>query len=255
MQKTIESALAAVALTLVLAMTESGQTHAQDQEEGALELESAGRGEDSAKAAAAEPPAPVERELPRDEPEEPSRSAVAPGPWRAYAGVRLGMGGSMLFKDADLAYITRFTPGFALGGDYVLHRLFAIGLETRFDFASIEADGVKASFMFWSLAAKPRVRHQLKQLPLEIYAAVPAGLSISNAKEDFRTGKASGMVGLAAGANYFFTSHWALTAELGWTWQFLRFEAPQNVPGLPTVALFEARFGQMALALNALYAF
>ena len=254
MHKTIESALAALALSLALVMTESSQAHAQDQEEGALELDAPGGSDDSAKAPAAEPPpAPEEREVPRDEAEAPTRSAAEPGPWRAYAGIRLGMGGGILFKDDDAAWITRFTPGFALGGDYVLHRLFALGVETRFDFASIEP----ADFMFWSLAIKPRVRHQLKQLPLELYAAVPGGFSISNAKTDTQTGKASGMVGIAAGASYFFTSHWALTAELGWTWQFLRFEGARAnaLPGQSLVALFEGRYGQMALAVNALYAF
>jgi hypothetical protein len=194
----------------------------------------------------------VEHEVPRDEPEEPKAGTVAPGRWRVYAGIRLGMGGGILFKDAEVAWVTRFTPGFALGGDYVLHRLFALGVETRFDFASIEP----ADFMFWSLALKPRVRHQLKQLPVEIYGAVPGGLSISNAKNDNQTGKVSGMVGLAAGANYFFNSHWALTAELGWTWQFLRFEGPRAnpQPGQSLVGLFEGRYGQMALAVNVLYA-
>jgi hypothetical protein len=189
---------------------------------------------------------------PDDASDEPrSRASGEAGPWRVYLGARVGMGGGIKFEDADVAWLTRVTPGFAVGGDYVLHRYFAVGAETRFDFASIEP----AKFMYWSLMAKPRARHQLKQLPLEVYAALPVGLSISNAKDEDRTGKASAMLGIAAGASYFFNAHWAVNAELGWTWHWLRFEQPGTMPGEPTTVLYTARYGQMALALNLLYAF
>lgn len=200
------------------------------------------------------PPPPV------DEPasDEAGASGGNPGNLRVFAGARLGVGGGFRAPDSKFIAAARMTPGFAVGADYVLHRYFAIGGETRFDWASLNE---RDKYMFWSLLVKPRARHQLKQLPLELYADVAAGLSIANASASNETGKVSGALGLGAGANYFFGNHWALNVELGWTWHWLRFDRknPANPAGIPAATpaftqSFDARFGQMALGVNLLYA-
>jgi hypothetical protein len=256
MQKTTLSALSA--LVLALAMTESSQTLAQDQEEGAVEIDGTSASGESAPTAA-EPTAPARADSFGDEvPSEPSsRASGEAGPWRVYAGLRMGVGGTITNKDEDdRPYWARVAPGFDLGADYVLWRYFALGVETRFDWTAIAIeDGTK--FMLWSFSLKPRARHQLKALPLELYAALPFGLSITDPKPDGLKSKAGAMLAIAAGASYFLTPHWALTAELGWTWHWMRFEGDRNppVPGLPLTREYKARFEQMALSVNALYAF
>lgn len=266
MQKTPLSALSALALSLVLVMTESSQAHAQDQEEGAVEIDGSGAPAEPAPSAAPAPaevpPEPTEQP---EEPSEPARSGAGPGAWRAYAGARIGFGGTIYPKDAEQPYWARATPGFALGGDYVLLRYLALGLETRFDWTAIkdidsgepEDDDDGPKFMLWSLMAKPRARHVLKALPLEVYAALPFGLSITSPKQGGYKAKPGATLGLAAGANYFFNDHWGLNGEMGFTWHWMRFEGDRvpPVPGLSQTVLYKARFSQMALAINVLYAF
>ena len=261
MQKTTLSALSVLALSLAL-MTESSQTQAQDQEEGAVEIDGPGASADKAPPPPEATPATTPHEMPPDEvpDDEPKpRASGEPGPWRLYAGLRIGVGGTITNTaeeddQKDNPYWARVTPGFDIGADYVLWRFFALGLETRFDWTAIK-DGTK--FMLWSLALKPRVKHQLKAIPLEVYAAVPFGLSITAPKLDESKAKAGAMLSLAAGATYFLNAHWALAAELGWTWHWMRFEGIRNppVPGLPLEREYKARFNQMALVVNALYAF
>jgi hypothetical protein len=259
MQKTTRSALMAAMLSLATLMTQS--SHAQDQEEGALELEGPSP---AAEASPAPAPAPAPTSTYDDEPTRNdtvgSGRSATPGDLRIYAGPRAGFGGGFRSSDGKVIYAARVTPGVAVGADYVLHRFFAVGLETRLDWASLNEN---VGYMFWSLLAKPRVRHQLKAQPIEIYAAVPMGLSLSNASLSNETGKASGAVGISAGANYFFTSHWALNFELGWTWHWHRFDRqvpgngpPQGVNGIPApITLhFKDTFGQVAFGLNVIYA-
>ena len=255
MQKTTLSALSA--LVLALALTESSQTLAQDQEEGPVEIDGPSAPGESAPTAAESAPAPTRADTSEEEvaSEPSSRTSGDPGPWRVYAGLRMGVGGTITDKDQDSRpYWARVAPGFDLGADYVVWRYFAVGAETRFDWTAIK-DSTK--FMLWSFSLKPRARHQLKALPLELYAALPFGLSITDPKPEGLKSKAGAMLAIAAGASYFLTPHWALTAELGWTWHWMRFEGDRNppVPGLPLTREYKARFEQMALAINALYAF
>lgn len=268
MQKTTQSALLMAMLSLATLMTQSGQ--AQDQEEGAVELD----GPSPAPEASAPPPPPPSEpsanEMPSDSSADNSASGSGstPGNLRVFAGPRVGVGGGYKFEEsaavpAGVARViqpARVTPGFALGADYVLHRYFAIGGETRFDWTSFNE---RNKWMFWSLLAKPRVRHQLKQFPIELYFAVLGGLQVTSAGQSNQTGKVGGALGLSGGASYFFGEHWAVNAELGWTWHWQRFEAkvpgngpPQGVNGIPaSVKLdYASRFGQMALGVNVVYA-
>jgi hypothetical protein len=265
MPMTTRSALMAAMLSLAALTTQSmtQSSHAQDQEEGALELE----GPSPAPEASSAPAAPAATESRYETPSEAGErtsGGTAPSNLRFSAGLRIGVGGGFQPEEnrnvspsnAKTVQPARLTPGFALGADYVLHRYFAIGGETRFDWASIN-DGNK--WMLWSLMAKPRLRHQLKEFPIELYFAVPGGLSVTSSQQKNQSGKVGGTLGLAGGMNYFFGPHWGLNAELGWTWHWMRFQnkypgSPINgVPSFPSVD-YEVRFGQMALALNAVYA-
>jgi hypothetical protein len=261
MQKTTKSAVLTVALSLALQLTQSSHGSAQDQEEGAVELDGPGAPSEPAAAAdsVAAPPASEASTEPVPS-EERATSGANPGKLRFHVGPRIGVGGGFRAPDSKFIAAARVTPGFALGADYVLHRYFALGGETRFDWASLND---RDKFMLWSLLAKPRARHQLKHQPLEVYAALPVGLSVSNAARSNETGKVSAALGIAAGANYFFGDHWALNLELGWTWHWLRFDRsvpgngpPQGINGVPASVTqsFKARFGQMALGVNLLYA-
>jgi hypothetical protein len=261
MQKTTLSALSVLALSLAL-MTESSQTQAQDQEEGAVEIDGPGAPADKASPTPEPAPSSTPAEIPPDEvPDgEPSpRASGQPGPWRLYAGLRIGVGGTITNThedddEEDRPFWARVTPGFDIGADYVLWRFLAVGVETRFDWTAIKD---RTKFMLWSLALKPRAKHQLKAIPLEVYAALPFGLSITDPKPDGLKAKAGAMLAIAAGATYFLNAHWALAAELGWTWHWMRFEGDRSppVPGLPLTRDYKARFEQMALTFNALYAF
>lgn len=176
------------------------------------------------------------------------------GKLRVYGGLRIGVGGG--FKPNkpedeanDVIYTSPATPGIQAGAEYLIHKYFALGLETRLNWAKprVAEDRV----MLWDLVVRPRTNYQLSGMPMELYMALPFGLSISNWPEEFATGKASATLGLSAGANYFFTSHIGLNVEMGWLWHWLRSE----IDAQETVE--EAyRVGQWSLlTANFMYAF
>ncbi|MFM2416285.1 MAG: hypothetical protein RL385_1008 [Pseudomonadota bacterium] len=153
------------------------------------------------------------------------------GPLRVYGGMRVGFGGQ--FKDRADNNVGFAVPnevtsswlggsdldadpsiGFQFGVDYVLMDYFAIGGETRFNW--VKVDGFDDRIMLWDLVAKPRGRYQLNNLPLELYATLPVGLSIANFDDGSGIdGGAGATLGLAGGANYFFNEHMGINAELG----------------------------------------
>jgi hypothetical protein len=89
---------------------------------------------------------------------------------------------------------------------------------------------------------------------VELYVALPVGLSVSNwpNQDEFETtGKAGATLGLSGGANYFFNSHMGLNLELGWLWHWIRgeYEAQETVQET-------FRLGQLTiLSANFIYAF
>src|SRR5687768_53631 len=116
MQKTTRSALMAALLSLATLMTQS--SHAQDQEEGALELEGPSA---AAEASPAPAPAPAATSTYDDEPTRSdaasSSSSGTPGDLRIYAGPRVGFGGGFRSSDGKVIYAARVTPGVAVGAD------------------------------------------------------------------------------------------------------------------------------------------
>lgn len=241
---TIRTALLAACMTLG-----SQLAQAQDQEEGPVEL---------APTPQEVSPPPVQASVSSSGSLETRGSArrigtEPAGALRVYAGFRLGVGGGVkpTEPDQDLIQTAKATPGLQIGVDYVVMDYFAIGGETRLAWAGLKAGGDR--FMLWDIVAKPRARMLLSSQPLELYAAMPIGISVSNQDDDLEpevTGKAHATLGLAGGAYYFFTQHMGVNAELGWQWNWLRAE----VEGADDT--FKSRLGQLTLLnVNFVYAF
>jgi hypothetical protein len=175
--------------------------------------------------------------------------ASAAGKLRVYGGLRIGVGGG--FKPVDPSEVTLLlapaTPGIQAGAEYLLMKYFALGVETRFNWARGRDSNDRV--MLWDLVLKPRANYQLSSMPVELYAALPFGLSVSNPPNDNLSGKASGTLGLSGGANYFFNGHFGVNAEMGWLWHWMKFEADGG--GTATW-----RLGQWTLvSVNFMYAF
>jgi hypothetical protein len=231
MRKTTKTAVLAAALLLA----SGAKTRAQDQEAGPVELAPSAQyqGTTNTEAAAAATP--------------------AAGPLRVYGGIRLGVGGGIKPlepEDPDLMLTAPATPGLQIGAEYVVWKYLALGVETRLNWA--RARGFDDRFMLWDLVLKPRSNYQLTSMPIELYAAMPFGLSIMNAVEDYATGKAGATFGLSAGANYFFTNHFGLNMEMGWLWHWARDEVDDGTDTFDE----KARLGQWTLiSANFIYAF
>lgn len=274
MRKLIETA--ALGLSLCLAgLSSATYAHAQDPEEGAVDLNE--KPASNSGSTWESPPGARDNEDMRGSAsasQSPSEAAVkepGPGKWRVFLGARFGIGGGFQPKGLDAGiYTAKPTPGAQLGADYVLWKYIALGLETRFSW--IEQKSVSYEYLLWDLVLKPRIFYRIKPYPVEIYLAVPGGLSVNHpgkqqvATQDGRSvrekGKPGAAVGIMGGASYFFTDAWALNAELGWNWNFMRVDtwaAQPGPPGVPTLRVpLEAKikFGQLTLlAVNVIRTF
>jgi len=157
----------------------------------------------------------------------------SPGPLRIYGGFYLAVGGDLQWTDnrynafGGAAASLNPTVGLQSGVDYVLHDYFSIGGETRFLWWKVDG-GTDRNFL-WDIDVKPRGRYAFHNIPLEVYGALPIGLTVAGIKGEAE-GKPGFNIGLVGGANYWFTSRLAVNAELGWN--FHRFG--YSVPGAPT---------------------
>ena len=153
-----------------------------------------------------------------------------PGDIAFMAGVHLGMGGGFevdvpgpLDVEDDLAA----TIGLQLGGEYVLHPLFALGGELRLSGVNSEAaaDNDVGRDMLIDIVVKPRARYVFESIGLEAYAALPAGVSIPNIN-DKKGGEASVgfTVGAGLGASYFFSEKLGIGSDLSWLWHWYGLE-------------------------------
>jgi hypothetical protein len=274
MRKLIETT--ALGLSLCLAgLSIATYAYAQDPEEGAVDLNE--KPASNSSSTWERPPGAGDSEDARASSSASSSEGEAavrepgPGKWRIFLGGRFGIGGGFQPKGLDEGiYTAKPTPGGQLGADYVLWKYFALGLETRVSW--IEQKSVSFKYLLWDLVLKPRLLYRIKPYPIEIYLAVPGGLSVNRpgkqqvATQDGRTvrekGKAGATVGIMGGASYFFSDAWALNAELGWNWNFMRvgtWAAQPGPPGVPTLRVpldAKIRFGQLTLlALNVIRTF
>ena len=165
----------------------------------------------------------------RDEPQIRSRKQVGDvGPLRLYGGFNVAVGGEVKIEDYPFGGLDSDpTVGLQLGADYVLHKYFSLGGEMRFLW--FKADGWNDRTLLWDLVVKPRGRYAFDNIPLELYGALPIGLTVPSDIDlpgaGEVNGKAGFTVGLLAGANWFFTQHLGVNAEMGW--QFHKISAEQ----------------------------
>jgi hypothetical protein len=149
-----------------------------------------------------------------------ARSSGPVGPLRFFGGFRLGVGGQFVSMNNNVVDVdARPSVGLQAGVDYVLMDYFAIGGETRLNWVKPDVNGVSSNdsrIMLWDLVVKPRGRYQFHNLPLELYGTLPVGMSVANFDNDTDIdGGAGATLGLLGGANYFFTDHMGINAELG----------------------------------------
>ncbi|MDB4977271.1 MAG: hypothetical protein JWN48_5612, partial [Myxococcaceae bacterium] len=128
---------------------------------------------------------PPRRRLAEPEPERRTRASVgSPGPLRVYGGFSLAVGGDRQIERPFLGgYASTSldpTVGFQGGADYVLHDYFSIGGEMRFLW--FKADGAGDRNFLWDLDVKPRGRYAFDNIPLELYGALPLGLTVAGLK-------------------------------------------------------------------------
>jgi hypothetical protein len=205
MLRTTKAALLAAAMMAAAATTAA----AQDQEAGDVRVDL--------------PPRKAEKR--HDEPEIPSREKVGtPGPLRFYGGFSVAVGGKRtedipVLGERELSLDP--TVGFQGGAEYVIMDYFSIGGEMRFLWTKVN-DAADRDFL-WDIDVKPRGRYPFKKIPLEVYGALPIGLTvpaIANEPE----GKPGFNVGLVGGATWWFTSKMGVNAELGWVFHKYRRE-------------------------------
>jgi hypothetical protein len=166
--------------------------------------------------------------------------------------MRIGVGGGFksVSPSGNIIDLSPATPTIQIGGEYLLHKYFGLGLETRLSWARTRVTDDR--LMLWDLVLRPRTNYQLSSMPMEIYAAMPVGLSISNWPDEYAsTGKAGATLGISGGANYFFNQHFGLNVEMGWLWHWIRDEFEAQ-----TVQQETYRLGQWSIVCaNFLYAF
>jgi len=145
-----------------------------------------------------------------------SRSVGTPGPLRAYGGFNVAIGGKRAYSTAlDIEGKLPLDPtvGFQGGADYIVMDYFSIGGEMRLLWTKV--DGFGDRDFLWDLAVNPRGRYAFGNMPLEVYGAVPVGLTAAGIKGR-PEGKVGFNVGLRVGANWFFNENMAVNAEMGW---------------------------------------
>ncbi|MDB4975041.1 MAG: hypothetical protein JWN48_3382, partial [Myxococcaceae bacterium] len=66
-------------------------------------------------------------------------------------------------------------------------------------------------------------RYAFNNIPLEVYGALPIGLTVAGVKGEV-DGRPGFNIGIVGGANYWFTSRIAINAELGWVFHKYGYE-------------------------------
>lgn len=154
-----------------------------------------------------------------------SRSPGAVGPLRFNAGFHLGFGGGARTKvegggfenesTVDLAV----TPGLQAGADYVIMDYFSLGGELRLawmkpqdvEIAGMEFEADRATV--FDLVVKPKGRYAFSNIPLEVYGALPLGLSVLGGTDNTDS-DAGFTLGFGPGATYFFTDNIGINTEM-----------------------------------------
>jgi hypothetical protein len=195
---------------------------------------------------------------------EPVGPTASPrGPLSVYGGLRLGFGGNLHTEIDDTGFDgdddMLATIGLQGGADYILMDYFAVGGELRLAWLNSETrdDGDIGRDLFIDIAVKPRGRYAFNNIPLEVYGAMPLGITFiatngdidDNTNGDVSQGPGFNL-GFLAGATYFFTDHMGINGEMGGLmyWYGADFDAPAGKFSSSN------RIGQFNLFANFVYA-
>jgi hypothetical protein len=169
-------------------------------------------------------------------------------PLRLYGGVWLGFGGDAEFDgDRQFAGGLDTTLGGQFGVDAVILRHLSLGGEMRIGAAKWERTGDRTKLI--DIDFKPRLRFPLGRSPVELYFAVPVGLTVPRLADmgpPGSEGKAGWNLGVGGGLNVFITDSFGLNAEPMW----LMHKFKTDAEGDPYYTL-----KQFSLFLNAVLAF
>jgi hypothetical protein len=135
---------------------------------------------------------------------------------RVYGGLWLGFGGDAeLDGDGAFGGSLRTTVGGQFGLDVIGPRFFTLGAEVRVGAAKWKM-GERTKLLDFAL--KPRLRLAFDDVPLELYAAVPIGITVprlANAYEESE-GSVGWNLGAGGGVNLFFTEDFGVNVEPMW---------------------------------------
>jgi hypothetical protein len=177
----------------------------------------------------------------------------------------LGVGGTAQW-DAESDYGTTWegiasedvgaTPTIQFGAGWVW-RIFGIGAELRLNWAKFDpaAQAEPTRNLLLDVVVKPRGGYKFAGIPLDLYAAIPLGVSAplfddydDDEALDYRYGPGLS-IGFLLGATYFFGEHWGVNVETGGQFTLLSASDPGREVDL------SFHIGQFsALAVNAVFA-
>lgn len=159
---------------------------------------------------------------------------------RIYGGLWLGFGGDAEFDENNVDADLGGTLGGQFGFDIVTARYFSLGGEARIGAAKFQDTGDRSKII--DLDFKPRLRLPLYRLPIELYAALPVGLTIPRladfANDTNLDGKVGWNIGAAVGANWFITDSFGLNVEPAWLMHRFKVDGANNDFTLKQFALF-----------------
>lgn len=144
-------------------------------------------------------------------------------PTRIYGGLWLGFGGN---ADGQFGGHYDSTLGGQFGFDAVVSRFVSLGAEARIGASKWEKLRDRSKLI--DLDFKPRLRLPLRGTPIELYIAVPVGLTIPRLSDavdpgtNLGNGKAGWNFGVGPGINLFLGDTFGINAEP--IWMFHKFK-------------------------------
>jgi hypothetical protein len=146
-------------------------------------------------------------------------------PTRLYGGVWLGFGGDIEVDGlGDVGDLGK-TIGGQVGVDYRFLRMLSLGAEVRI--GGFDVDGFDDRNRLIDLDFKPRFYLPLRA-PVEIYAAVPIGLTVPRLADVDGRGPDANIgwnVGVGPGINVFFSHGFGINVEPMWMFHHFSYDA------------------------------
>lgn len=170
-------------------------------------------------------------------------------PTRLYGGLWLGFGGDAEADgDDQFAGNLETTLGGQFGVDVVVLKHLSLGGEARIGASKWIRTGDRTKLI--DLDFKPRLRFPIGRSPVELYFAVPVGVTIPRLADGGppgADGKAGWNLGVGGGINVWFTDNFGLNAEPMWLVHRFKVNATDDD--------YEFTLKQFSLFLNAVVAF